>query len=207
MHFLWVMITTLSLLSAPALANADEVGGQLAGAWVTAEVRRALDEGSPVEVGCHLDIRMGPLRIEERCGEDRQRWSSSEVSQRPGAIEVRGTGGRRIVNRAGTPGELELTSSGSLRRLYRVSPSQEELLAEWAMLPPQAPSGLEQEELPDAAEREVEVLPPASSGEPIVAKPRLLGCSAGQVGGPGAALVAAWWWIHTQRRRRGAQRS
>lgn len=107
---------------------------QLEGAWVPAELRRALEAGQRQGVTCWLEIEAEAepeLRIVESCGGETTIWDSYDF-QSPnagGEIQVRsgpvGAEDRQLVLRPGTPNEIELTrrtpgQPAELIRLYRL---------------------------------------------------------------------------------------
>jgi len=196
-----LILAALAILLARS-AWARATPASLAGTWVSSETLQALEAGLAAEVGCYLVATFEPLAIEERCGERRTEWGWLEVEERKGSVEVR-DGLRRLVNRAGTPNELELTSGGELRRLYRISPEQEETVAEWAMLPP--PPALEEEEAAAPQEPLVEPARAEAQSEPIIPRSRFGCAAAGGSRDAALALVIAAGALGFRSRRSRAQ--
>ncbi len=205
----FLLAASLSLAATAAWAAPSPAvdAAPLAGTWVSSEVKRALDRGQWADVGCHLSISAEPLYVDEICGDLRRAWEGDiEVAKSRGRLELH-VGALRIVSRAGTPNELELTSSEGLRRLYRILPLEEETLADWVQLG----ARLSPQEA-EVAEDEVEAGVEAAKGEvedlhvpiaqPIQPKPRICGCGAAEGSLAGVALLIAAAWAA---RRQGAR--
>lgn len=202
MRRLAIPLVCVLALGAARSAAGQASGASLAGTWVQAETKRALDSGVAIDVGCHLRIDGDPLGIEERCGTSREAWGPLEIVHRRGSLLVEGDAGRRLTHRAGAPNELELVGDDGLLRLYRIPADQEETLAEWAMLPPiPAEAAAPAEAVVDEA-KAVEAV---RMGEPIVPAKGRCGCSASEaaLGAWGLLVVAGWRY---RRNREGGWR-
>lgn len=124
------------------LAVGPEGASNLAGSWVPAELKGALESGAPREMPCFLVVETEPsLQVAEDCAGERTGWSGTVAeAPRAGTLEVKGIGASgetRLVIRAGAPNELErisVTPEGErqVQRLYRVPPLLEERLRGWS---------------------------------------------------------------------------